>query len=115
MSETKFTPGPWLTDQTLVYTLTPVRAADGTQEFYRGQPVVENAWTAHVTRNKHNIEWAELVANTHLIAAAPDLYEALYKADWLLRAICGPGGNYPDEREIMAKVRAALAKARGET
>lgn len=111
MSETKFTPGPWLSDQTLVYTLTPVLDATGKPEFWNGKPVVENAWSAHVTRNKHNISWPELVANTYLIAAAPDLYEAL-------AAIVDHETNKRDFFTWGKKVdaaTAALKKARGET
>lgn len=48
-------------------------------------------------------------ANAHLIAAAPDLYEALEN---LLNVINGEGGTKPNARELCHK---ALAKARGET
>ena len=46
-------------------------------------------------------------ANASLIAAAPDLYEAL-------RDMCSTGG-LDDGTDIIAKAEAALAKARGET
>lgn len=54
------------------------------------------------------------IEDANLIAAAPDLYAALERARWLLRAICGADGNYPDEREILKQATDALAKARGE-
>ena len=51
-------------------------------------------------------------ANAHLIAASPDLYEALHNARVLLKALTGP-----DDEIAQATIRsadAALAKARGE-
>ena len=45
-------------------------------------------------------------ANAHLIAAAPELYEAL-------RDMCAVGG-LDDGTDVIAKANAALAKARGE-
>lgn len=48
-------------------------------------------------------------ANAHLIAAAPELYEALAN---LLAVSEGEGGTRFDAQDI---ARAALAKARGET
>lgn len=46
-------------------------------------------------------------ADMSLIAAAPDLYEAL-------RDMCESGGM-DDGTDVIAKAKAALAKARGET
>lgn len=56
----------------------------------------------------------EVAANAHLIAAAPDLYEALAEAELQIEyvhekfAATGSGNN------TLVKIRAALAKARGE-
>jgi hypothetical protein len=49
---------------------------------------------------------AEAEANARLIAAAPDLYEALHD-------LCASGG-LDDGGDVFAKAKAALAKARGE-
>lgn len=48
-------------------------------------------------------------ANARLIAAAPELYEAL---EWF--AFPGPSENRPSDDELIRMARAALAKARGE-
>jgi len=58
----------------------------------------------------HN--YAEGVANARLIAAAPDLYEALTTAaDY----IDNPSGDMPSATIIVHAARAALAKAMGES
>jgi hypothetical protein len=77
--EVKWTPGPWEVDGSKVcYDL------DGTKD------------------NICNTVWQE--ANAHLIAAAPDLYEALAEImDWVV-----------NDHPASVKARAALAKARGE-
>lgn len=53
-------------------------------------------------------------ADAHLIAAAPDLYEALYD----LVAVCEKqpriSKSFPDPGSPLGKARSALAKARGE-
>jgi len=54
----------------------------------------------------------EAKANIRLIAAAPDLLEAL---DDLLIAYCDPGNQGGDHDEKVEAARAAIAKARGTT
>lgn len=49
-------------------------------------------------------------ANARLIAAAPDLLEALKE----IERICGGASNFTGESVIAAKARAALAKAEGQ-
>ena len=64
-------------------------------------------------------------ANTRLIAAAPDLLDALEaidcESDWLMACCvaaesCGRGPVHPKQtaRSLIAKVRDAIAKAEGE-
>lgn len=54
----------------------------------------------------------EREANAHLIAAAPELYEALAKAAKILdRNFMEVGG---DGNDVLDEAKAALAKARGE-
>jgi len=87
MSDTKFTPGPWVAHET-------GRARSGVPE--------------------HEIHWtddgecvAEVVhgtANAHLIAAAPAMFELFI--DLLDNYECGP--------EVDRKIDAIVAKARGE-
>lgn len=56
----------------------------------------------------HDINnWDEIVANARLIAAAPDLLEALLRVSELY-----PGGLYPIQTDII--VQAAIAKATGQ-
>ena len=85
MSKTKFTPGPWLFSS--YKSGTSVIVIDG-KEF------------GVATVNYPNRD-----ANAHLIAAAPDLYEALDNLE-------NDDGSIPDHAWKL--VQAALAKARGE-
>ncbi len=94
----KHTPGPWLLEQTTVYALNNERV-----------PV--NRFTASLDRgwsdNSSRILQQEVEANAHLIAAAPDLLEALSE-------IINDGGKFVMTQETHRKARAAIAKARGE-
>ena len=114
MSETKFTPGPW----EKVYRLNSIgeplkngryvirQMGDSKREdFY----IAESPYAAH-----RGGDVAVHEANAHLIAAAPDLYEALYD---LQRQALQSTLNDPANEwgwEALQKTRAALAKARGE-
>ncbi len=87
MSDTKFTPGPW-------------HVANGVQ-IRSQQDQIAKVW---MMRN------GEGNANARLIAAAPELYEALHGTlDWL--------ASYPGfgSEQAWLKAHAALAKARGQT
>lgn len=93
MTDTKFTPGPWLlmdynADETFPRWCVVPKSCIGT--------------IAHVQVSE---------ANANLIAAAPDLYGALERAEYTLRQY----GMRPEfYREASSEARAALAKARGE-
>ena len=50
-------------------------------------------------------------ANARLIAAAPELYAALFEMVEMYR----DGGSYDYEQEVIKKAKAALAKAAGES
>lgn len=87
----KFTPGPWVADGTTVY-------ADA---FKSGRNVY--GAVACLAIGEDDTAFQE-IANAHLIAAAPDLYEAL---EGVLRVA--------DRQTVeFDAARAALAKARGE-
>ena len=100
MSITKHTPGPWASDDSgRVYAIgggyVPLRT-----------PFREDAFTEGPNRSDHPEE--TLLANARLIAAAPELLEAL-------KAILDPITNtdealYTHSREM---ARAAIAKAEG--
>lgn len=103
MSETKFTPGNWTIEDVTTRGEGWAIASDHDFPTSTGK-----------TYRKYVAQFAS-AGDASLIAAAPDLYAALVEARWLLRAICGTDGNYPDEKKIIAAATAALAKARGET
>lgn len=81
MTERNWTPGPWFMGGSNVYT-----SSD--------EPSV-------AVMVRHRAEWED---NAHLIAAAPDMYEAL--------EACVQDGLFG---EVFHKACDALAKARGET
>lgn len=91
----KHTPGPW-------------EIANGEGVVVYGQPIRTyevsardgSFWIAQVQHAVHPTIGAE---NAHLIAAAPEMYEAL---EWITKNCDGPA---------FGKAKAALAKARGET
>lgn len=58
----------------------------------------------------HSGEWSEVVHNTFLVAAAPDLYGALAR---LIDNI--ETGSYESTGQAVEEARAVLAQARGET
>lgn len=91
MIERKFTPGPWMLSGRTVYALND-------QGFNRFSAQVQDAHTSAV----------ELEANARLIAAAPELLEAL-EALTANYADVEPGGS-----KNVDKARAAIAKATGE-
>lgn len=85
MTDTKFTPGPWRRGQT------------GNLRIYGPDGMGEHSGVVAEVKSKNGHQ----TANAHLIAAAPDLYEALEEV------IAATGYSN-------GKARAALAKARGE-
>ena len=84
MNETKFTPGPWVHDKSMG------------ASYYKNCLYICDA----PVNNEHD---------AHLIAAAPELYEAL---KFLLT--CKHGEFCDHYREAETKARTVLAKARGE-
>ena len=94
MSDTKFTPGPWRYDRTNGSPTTGEHMIAGAKPGYLAE--VRDCGSGDVR------------ANAHLIAAAPDLYAALYA---LLKANLSCDDDNIDAADA---ARAALAKARGE-
>lgn len=96
MTDTKFTPGPWEVKE------------EGEKWLWVGPA----SWVKRICRVVlYNGTEREDKANAHLIAAAPDLYDALERAEYMLRQY----GMRPEfYREVASEARSALAKARGE-
>ena len=96
--ETKHTPGPWRIEE-WEFKLRP----NAPMILAKQDAICEvmDLWCM-------NDRAEERDANARLIAAAPDLYEALELARKSLR-FAAPGQN-----RALAKIEAALAKARGE-
>lgn len=96
MTETKFTPGPW-----------------DVEEMPSGRVTV-TAGQFFICGDENS--YGVIDANAHLIAAAPELYEALETAIEEikhLRKLAGDNGAMIDDTDFVEGI-AALSKARGE-
>lgn len=110
MTERKFTPGPWHWD----YGIYDPYALIAPNERYPARDIIrarDGVVYSEITSDPANIE-ISTPANSHLIAAAPEIYEALEaiiaRWDTPLWKDAEPTGK------VIAVGRAALAKARGE-
>jgi hypothetical protein len=112
MTETKFTPGPWHQSHRECH-----------DEGYRTQVYPANDPDNTIaTLHWHSVKitsgfTTDREANAHLIAAAPELYEALELALDLDENELVDFAKYglTKDLDITKKYRAALAKARGES
>lgn len=119
MQKNAFTAGPWFAET----------SDDGTRIYAGMLPgmtrnVVELADVWYPNHKDDRPRDAERAANARLIAAAPTLYEALSDAERAIDSLerddlggifDGHGAQIGTVRdELLAKVRAALSKARGE-
>lgn len=118
MGETRFTPGPWTFGREVTY-----QHGDWEVEYtgscsYRhiGAATRESAPIALVTGGLSRADDIVIDANARLIAAAPDLYEALQElVD--IRTIKDKldepnNGEWPDIAELTRRTKAAWAAAR---
>ena len=105
---TPHTPGPWALSINEGWTTNPFSVTVRR----RG---VHQTTLANIP-HRATVSPQEQEANARMIAAAPDLLEAL---TWVTRCACmpGPAGTtvYAIGDEHMAKARAAIAQATGET
>lgn len=98
MTEAKHTPGPWI--------------ADGSK--WRGQITVRRAGDIPSPIADMWLNGDDPAANARLIAAAPDMMEALHKVERaLVDGALVPLPGYSDEIVCLAVVRTAIAKAEG--
>jgi hypothetical protein len=100
MTDTKFTPGPWVSQPHNDY----------------DKDIYVLGGDTFIRVDNDDVEHDEATANAHLIAAAPDLYEALSSVgDNLLSGDDSAHGGYVDlDGAAVQKIMDALAKARGE-
>lgn len=106
MSEAKFTPGPWGLE-------TPF-GAPGMFVTVAG-PRRTNPIICHVYPGDDEQRSPERLANARLIAAAPEMYQALQECLTSEGALCWTSREYAEKRiRYMDRIaRAALAKAEG--
>lgn len=102
-----FTPGPW-----------EMREADDRYEsdtvpIYAGAHQVGDIYGFQTTQ-RPDMTVAEAEANARLIAAAPELYEALADLMENPKFVTAIGGNPNMVEELMSRASTALAKARGQ-
>lgn len=98
MSELKRTPGEWVTHYDDDFDIHSVRLSDEASVRYVEICEISSG-------DKHRASDADL------IAAAPELYEALVVSNAMLRELMPPDVSV---RETLARNEALLAKARGE-
>jgi len=109
MSDTKFTKGPWeIKPEELERNYIRIRGLN-----LGGKYKIANVLgTCMDGKTYDSIE--EVRANAHLIAAAPDMYEALIITIGALKEVCDVRGA-PLPNSTILRAEAALAKARGES
>ena len=105
MTDTKHTPGPWLV------------VSDESAAQVTGYPCIHAADYTVVGIEGMFGHIGTDFANAHLIAAAPDLLDALEQStkEWVELAMSGDCGNWDvDQMSVVTNARAAIAKAKGE-
>jgi|SRR5699024_4431295 len=110
MSETKFTPGPWrLSSQSPRIIQKDCRDTGSDHGFLIASSMGRDDSGFYASES-------EADANAHLIAAAPELFEAL---DTLVSVVGLTAFKYAEQRAVLQEAAdqsiAALAKARGES
>ena len=101
MSETKFTPGKWVSKDGMSVIVEGSGAYVG---YPPKQGAIASLFDGEYIENANR-------ADAHLIAAAPELYEAL----WNMVALAEPYMRDEVQEIGLLEARAALAKARGES
>ena len=127
MSETKFTPGPWnalIGSGDWGMPITHIVYIDNHPFDGNGEICLVNSIRPYCVGAKENDKrkYIEQKANATLIAAAPDLYEALLRLFEDVTEVCHPDSEWSlfgrlDREMIIPSIRVAeeaLAKARGE-
>lgn len=115
MTEPKFTPGPWWPVYSrhvdIWYVMTGRDDANACHYGDRLGATISSGIGDHTEKRTSGNERE----NAHLIAAAPDLYEALKESVGFIESIRSTRIEIVADRDRIARLaRAALAKARGE-
>ncbi len=108
MRDNTFTPGPWEWEASGHY---------GYSVLWNPEKREEVINTGGINDGDTPITWMgeEMTEqNKNLIAAAPDMYDALWEAIELSDRTLPPSGRTPECQRVYDIVRAALAKAEGE-
>ena len=105
----KWTPGPWAMETVRTSCGTCHRIGPFPRPAHASKP---EGWACVYDDYPPGVGSPDLLANSHLIAAAPDLYSALEKA---LNFITNTESEMGETLPCGDAARAALAKARGET
>lgn len=118
----KWTAGPWeVVNSTGVYTALGATNAEGIKaDNCDGWNVAETGDVSFtfVDDEVCELSYEERVANAHLIASAPELYEALAAMTQAYADLvnCGDCGNWnPETDSEVIEARRVLAKARGKS
>jgi len=117
-TETKFTQGPW--------EATFTDCLGGPAGYCRIRPKsgeMFGYFTSGEIATMYMMDEAEQQANSHLVAAAPELYEALIVArdyvqaelEMRIRSLAGHPQKWEMEERDLALINAALTKVRGES
>ena len=100
--ETKFTPGPWTFSETDMRDTFPYKVIQQSSKYLLAK--VEDRYTKTV---------AEALSNTRLIAAAPEMYEALLAAESQLVYLEEKYPKNGSTATVLSNIRTVLAKAEG--
>lgn len=104
-TKTAHVPGPW----TAEYDAS--EPGDAVITAKRGAITIANVHDHGASSLDHDS--AECRANARLIAAAPEMLEALHRADAALSLLVASGNADRHDHSALADIRAALAKAEG--
>ncbi len=107
MREPKFTKAPWTACFTTESNV-PVSFHIAASPHGSCLPILECRWPWKTGKERTE----ELTANAHLVAAAPELYEALEGAEDILSILFRKSDE--SAQVLLRRVQSALAKARGE-
>ena len=113
MRDNTFTPGPWMLGADGENIITNYRDENGNMT---DENWLKGGWAKSVCTVKYAswMGYEEAKYNAHLIAAAPDMYDALWETIELSDRNLTEAGRTPECQRVYDIVRSALAKAEGD-